>query len=169
MPPYHQMGSFPRKRHIAHHHEPGYHGEGIYYEEVVTTAGFGRAYSILYHLRPPTRVRKIEAAGSVKVVTVDEPTLRHHHLTSGHMARSGDPVTGRVVLLTNDDVSLARCRPERPQAELYRTATGRFLVQCGPFAPAAGADSSYYPDGSGTGPARPVSRASMGGNTCGLV
>jgi homogentisate 1,2-dioxygenase len=117
------MGSFPRKRHIAHHHEPGYHGEGIYYEEVVTTAGFGRAYSILYHLRPPTRVRKIEAAGSVKVVTVDEPTLRHHHLTSGHMARSGDPVTGRVVLLTNDDVSLARCRPERPQAELYRNAS----------------------------------------------
>jgi homogentisate 1,2-dioxygenase len=117
------MGSFPRKRHIAHHHEPGYRGEGIYYEEVVTTAGFGRAYSILYHLRPPTRVRKIEAAGSVKVVTVDEPTLRHHHLTSGHMARSGDPVTGRVVLMTNDDVSLARCRPERPQAELYRNAS----------------------------------------------
>ena len=59
------MGSIPRKRHIAHRHEPGYRGEGIYYEEVVTTAGFGRAYSIVYHLRPPTRVRKVEAAGDV--------------------------------------------------------------------------------------------------------
>ena len=63
MPPYRSLGSIPRKRHIAHRREPGYRGEGIYYEEVVTTAGFGRAYSIVYHLRPPTRVRKVEAAG----------------------------------------------------------------------------------------------------------
>ena len=46
MPPYRQMGSLPRKRHIAHTQEPGYRNEGIYYEEVITTAGFGRAYSI---------------------------------------------------------------------------------------------------------------------------
>ena len=64
MPHYLKLGSLPKKRHIAHKAEPGYRNEGIYYEEVVTTAGFGRAYSIVYHLRPPTRVRKIEAAGS---------------------------------------------------------------------------------------------------------
>jgi homogentisate 1,2-dioxygenase len=117
------MGSIPRKRHTAHHHEPGYRGEGIYYEEVVTTAGFGRAYSIAYHLRPPTRVRKIEAAGEVKVVPVEQSTLRHHHLVSGRMERTGDPVTGRVPLMFNDDVSLARCRPAQPQSELYRNAS----------------------------------------------
>jgi homogentisate 1,2-dioxygenase len=122
MPPYRQMGSFPRKRHIAHRHEPGYRGEGIYYEEVITTAGFGRAYSIAYHLRPPTRVRKIEPAGEVRVEAVEQPVLRHHHLTSGRMKRSGDPVTGRVPLLFNGDVCLSRCRPEAPQAELYRNA-----------------------------------------------
>ena len=65
MPPYRQLGSLPRKRHIEHRAKPGYRGEGIYYEEVVTTAGFGRAYSIVYHLRPPTRVRKVEPAGAV--------------------------------------------------------------------------------------------------------
>ncbi len=117
------MGSLPPKRHIAHRREPGYRGEGIYYEEVVTTAGFGRAYSIAYHLRPPTRVGKVEAAGQVKIETVDEPVLRHHHLTSGRLSRSGDPITGRVPLLLNDDVSLARCRPAKPQAELYRNAS----------------------------------------------
>ena len=74
MPFYRQLGSIPRKRHIAHRREPGYRGEGIYYEEVVTTAGFGRAYSIVYHLRPPTRVRKIEAAGAAAVETVEQPT-----------------------------------------------------------------------------------------------
>jgi homogentisate 1,2-dioxygenase len=117
------MGSVPRKRHIAHKHEPGYRGEGIYYEEVVTTAGFGRAYSIVYHLRPPTRVRKIEPAGELQVETVDQPVLRHHHLISGRMKRSGDPVTGRIPLLVNGDVALSRCRPAAAQAELYRNAT----------------------------------------------
>jgi homogentisate 1,2-dioxygenase len=122
MPPYRQMGSLPRKRHIAHRHEPGFRNEGIYYEEVVTTAGFGRAYSIAYHLRPPTRVRKVEPAGSLAVETVAEEVLRHHHLKTAGLAAEGDPVTGRVPLLVNGDVSLARCRPSRPQTELYRNA-----------------------------------------------
>src|SRR5436309_3271134 len=111
MPPYLKMGSIPRKRHISHRHEPGYRGEGIYYEEVITTAGFGRAYSIAYHLRPPTRVRKVETAGSRPVETVEQPALRHHHLKSGALKPFGDPVTGRVPLLTNADVTLSRCRP----------------------------------------------------------
>src|SRR5579885_1929601 len=123
MPPYRQIGSLPRKRHIAHRHEPGYRNEGIYYEEVVTTAGFGRAYSIAYHLRPPTRVRKVEEAGTLPLETVEQPTLRHHHLKTGPIRRGGDPVTGRVPLLVNEDVTLARCRPAEPQAELYRNAT----------------------------------------------
>src|SRR5215472_11648686 len=123
MPPYRSIGSLPPKRHIAHRHEPGYRGEGIYYEEVVTTAGFGRAYSICYHLRPPTRVRKVEPAGEVPLALVDQPVLRHHHLKSGNLPAAGDPIGGRVPLLANDDVLLARCRPAQPQQELYRNAT----------------------------------------------
>ena len=122
MPPYLRLGSVPRKRHIAHRHEPGYRGEGIYYEEVITVGGFGRAYSIVYHLRPPTRVRMVEPAGSLPLEPADEEALRHHHLKTGGIKAEGDPVTGRVPLLVNDDVTLARCRPARPQAELYRNA-----------------------------------------------
>jgi homogentisate 1,2-dioxygenase len=120
MPPYKQMGSFPRKRHTEHRVQPGYRGEGIYYEEVVTTAGFSRAYSIAYHLRPPTRVRKIEAGQPVPIDVIEQPVLRHHHLKSGTMKAVGDPITGRVPLFTNADVTLWRCRPSTPQAELYR-------------------------------------------------
>jgi homogentisate 1,2-dioxygenase len=123
MPPYRKVGSIPRKRHVSHRHEPGFRNEGIYYEEVVTTAGFGRAYSICYHLRPPTRVKKVEPAGLVNVETVSEPVLRHHHFKTGGLKSGGDPITGRVPLLVNDDVTLGRCRPNRPQAELYRNAT----------------------------------------------
>src|ERR1700733_9214182 len=80
MPYYRQLGSIPRKRHIAHRASPGYKGEGLFYEEVVTTQGFSRAYSIVYHLRPPTRVKKIEPAGSVKIDVVPQEVLRHFHI-----------------------------------------------------------------------------------------
>src|SRR4051794_40204498 len=108
MPPYLKLGSIPRKRHIAHRHEPGYLGEGIAYEEVVTSAGFGRAYSIVYHLRPPTRVCKVEPAGERALEFADVPVLRHHHFKTGAIPRSGDPIDGRVPLLANDDVVMSR-------------------------------------------------------------
>ena len=91
MPRYLSLGSLPKKRHTAHRTDPGYRNEGIYYEEVVSTQGFSRAYSIVYHLRPPTRVKKVEAAGERAVERVEQPALRHHHLKSG-----GLPTTGRA-------------------------------------------------------------------------
>ncbi len=123
MPAYMKHGSIPPKRHIAHRAEPGYRGEGIYYEEVVTLAGFGRAYTICYHLRPPTRVKKVEPAGNIAIDAVDEPALRHHHLRTGRLERRGDPITGRTPMLANADVILARCRPVQEQTELFRNAS----------------------------------------------
>lgn len=122
MPQYQQMGTVPRKRHIQLKNEPGFLGEGIYYEEVVTTRGFTRAYSICYHLRPPTRASKVEGAGTVKVERAEQTALRHHHIKSKEIPAQGDPFTGRVPILFNDDVILSRCRPTEPQKELYRNA-----------------------------------------------
>jgi homogentisate 1,2-dioxygenase len=128
MPPYRSLGAVPRKRHTELRAQPGYRGEGIFYEEVVTTAGFGRAYSIVYHLRPPTRVSKIEPGGTLSFELVEQPTLRHHHLKSGHLPRAGDPVTGRVPILTNQDVTVWRCRPAEPQQELFRNASADEVI-----------------------------------------
>src|SRR5438270_913746 len=148
MPPYRQIGSVPRKRHTAHRQEPGYRGEGIYYEEVVTTAGFGRAYSIAYHLRPPTRVRKVEPAGTVALDVVPQPALRHFHVKSGKMPRGGDPVRGRVALLANQDVILSRCRPDRPQDTRVLVKDGtrltRYTMAHHPF-DVVGWDGMVYP------------------------
>jgi homogentisate 1,2-dioxygenase len=122
MPSYRQIGKVPRKRHIQFAAKPGYKNEGIYYEEVVTVSGFSRAYSIAYHLRPPTRVRKVEAAGEIHIETAAEHALRHHHIKTGAIKPAGDPITGRVPILTNADVTIARCRPSARQTELYRNA-----------------------------------------------
>lgn len=128
MPRYLSLGSIPKKRHIAHRVTPGYKGEGIYYEEVVSTQGFARAYSIVYHLRPPTQVKKVEPAGNCVVERVEQPVLRHHHLKTGALVPTGDPITGRVPLLANADVTLWRCRPVAQQAELFRNALADEIV-----------------------------------------
>jgi homogentisate 1,2-dioxygenase len=120
MPSYLRLGSIPPKRHIAHRTSPGYKNEGIFYEEVISTEGFNRAYSIAYHLRPPTRVRQVEPMGEWKLKIAEQPMLRHHHIKSGGLLTSGDPVTGRVPMLTNADVTIWRCRPASAQAELFR-------------------------------------------------
>src|SRR5437660_2504065 len=118
MPPYLKRGTVPPKRHTAFKHEPGYKGEGLYYEEVVTTAGFGRAYSICYHLRPPTRVKQIEPSGELPLHVHPYAALRHHHLKTRQLPAVGDPISTRVPLLFNEDVVLARCRAAQPQEEL---------------------------------------------------
>jgi homogentisate 1,2-dioxygenase len=122
MPQYLKLGSIPAKRHIEHTVTPGYRGEGIYYEEVITTQGFSRAYSIQYHLRPPTRVRKVEFAYERTVLASKHRELRHHHLKTGKIPAHGDVISGRVPMFVNSDVVLYRCRPIEAQKELYRNA-----------------------------------------------
>jgi homogentisate 1,2-dioxygenase len=122
MPQFKSIGSVPKKRHTLHPAEPGYRGEGMYYEEVITTRGFSRAYSIVYHLRPPTRVRKIESAGERPIELATDRPLRHTHLKTKDLTAQGDPIFGRVPLFANNDVIMYRCRPKEPQQELYRNA-----------------------------------------------
>ncbi len=128
MPQYLKLGSVPPKRHTAHRTDGGFQGEGIFYEEVVSTQGFSRAYSIVYHLRPPTRVTRVEPAGEMRADPVEQPVLRHHHLKTGHIPAHGDPITGRVPLFVNGECTLWRCRPAAPQAELFRNARADEVV-----------------------------------------
>ncbi len=122
MPQYLQRGSFPPKRHTIHPNVPGHRNEGIYYEEVITTQGFSRAYSIVYHLRPPTRVLRIETGGKTPLAKSNDSTLRHVHLKTASIVAAGDPITGRVPMMFNSDVVLSRCRPVSGQTDLYRNA-----------------------------------------------
>lgn len=119
---YRQMGRIPPKRHILLPREAAesFLGEGLYYEHVVTTAGFDRAYSILYHLRPPTRLKATERAGRIEPQSVGDQMLHHRHLKTQNLPRAGDPIRGRVPLLFNDDVICYRCRPAEPQTSLFR-------------------------------------------------
>ena len=68
MPSYRRLGELPPKRHMQFEQpEPSYLNEGLYYEHVITTQGFDRTYSILYHKRPPTVVGRTETVGNVEI------------------------------------------------------------------------------------------------------
>jgi len=132
MPVYMRLGEIPRKRHIrlprdAH---TSFKGEGLAYEHVVTTQGFDRAYSILYHLRPPTRVKRVEAAGEMRIDVAPERVLRHHHFKTFELARAGDPITGRVPFLFNEDMTAWRCRPAEQQKTLFRNGGADEVIYC---------------------------------------
>ena len=113
MPFYRRLGSLPRKRHLKFPREAAasYKGEGLHYEHVITTEGFDRAYSIVYHLRPPTLVKHVELYREQPTPVAAQLPLRHHHLKTAALPRAGDPYTGRVPLMFNADITCFRCRP----------------------------------------------------------
>ncbi len=121
MPQYLRIGETPRKHHLRFPRakEASYQGEGLHYEHVVTTEGFDRAYSILYHTKPPTRVKAVELVREWAPRAAGPSPLRHHHLKSAGLSRQGDPFTGRVPLLFNQDMICSRCRPATAMAAGY--------------------------------------------------
>jgi len=121
MPHYLKLGQTPRKHHIRLPREKAasYQGEGLHYEHVVTTEGFDRAYSIAYHLRPPTRTKQVELWREETLRAAGPDPLRHHHLMSADLPRAGDPYTGRVPLLFNSSMVCHRCRPATAMASEY--------------------------------------------------
>ncbi len=130
MPSYRRLGELPAKRHMQFQRKKSesYLGEGLYYEHVITTQGFDRAYSILYHLRPPTRVKKTETVGKFELKAVADQQLRHHHIKSQDMSRGGDPITGRKPMMFNEDLAAYRVKPDSQQPELYRNGAADEVV-----------------------------------------
>lgn len=124
MPRYVQMGTVPKKRHVQFRKPDG----GLYAEQVFGTKGFSGIASILYHTHLPTQVLDFAPLGDLTPELAPEEPLRHHHLKTGAMPAQGDPITGRVPLLVNADVSFGFCRPTDPMNYFYKNADGDDLL-----------------------------------------
>lgn len=124
MPFYVQRGRLPPKRHTQFRQPDG----GLYKEQVMGTRGFSGIQSILYHVHPPTAVSRVEDLGPV-VREYEEPgALRHRHFLTASAPPGGDIVTGRQVLMGNQDVVLALARPTEPMDYFYRNGEGDELL-----------------------------------------
>ena len=125
MPYYRSLGDVPRKRHTHHLDEAGHRLA----EELMGQEGFSSNSSLLYHRHSPSALVAIEPADLVlPVATPDVPlTPRHVRTPSLPVVRDADLVTGRTVLLANDDVEVAWVDASA-DSELYRNVVGDELV-----------------------------------------
>lgn len=124
MPYYRSVGSVPRKRHTIHRLDAA---GGVAFEELMGIDGFSGASSLLYHRHSPSAITRIEAVDIPVVPMRDNLPLRPHHLRTPELSSTGDAVTGRQVLLGNDDVTIAIARTSQSSV-LYRNAIGDELI-----------------------------------------
>jgi homogentisate 1,2-dioxygenase len=120
MPYYRAAGEIPRKRHVRFRRPDG----GLYAEELMGEEGFVSDSSLLYHAHPPTAIVKSEGLNdsAEAAVTPNQPLLPRHFRTQ-ELPAGGDLVTGRHLLLANDDVRISFAAADAP-SELYRNSTG---------------------------------------------
>ncbi len=120
---YRQVGDLPRKRHSLHHGADG----GRLAEELMGEEGFSGSSSLLYHRHSPSAITGVEAVAVERaVLSVNEPLLPWH-LRAGDLPPGADLVTGRRVLLGNDDVTICWSAASGSSG-LYRDAVGDELV-----------------------------------------
>ncbi len=121
---YCKLGTVPHKRHTQFRQPDG----SLYHEELMGTRGFTGIQSLLYHLRPPTEVQRIEDGCSVEIPFAEQGPVRHRLLRTIELTPSGDAVGGRVPLLANDDVCISVVRPVEPMSYWYRYAQGDEVI-----------------------------------------
>jgi homogentisate 1,2-dioxygenase len=120
MPRYHRLGSLPQKHHVQFRKPDG----GLYTEQLFSTRGFSGPMSTLYHIHQPTEVIGWEDRGSVKPVYLEDEPLRHRHLRTAALPPKGDAISGRVLLMGNQDVEWYQAHIAEPMPTLYKNAEG---------------------------------------------
>jgi homogentisate 1,2-dioxygenase len=120
---YRRVGDIPPKRHTQFRRDDG----GLHAEELMGQDGFSGVSALLYHRHPPTALLGAEDVVDPDPGLAANRPLLPRHLRTGEVAAPGDLVTGRTVLLGNDDLRLAVAAPTGPSG-LYRNATGDELV-----------------------------------------
>ena len=124
MPHYLSLGQVPKKRHVQFRSPDG----ALYHEELMGIHGFTGVQSILYHLRPPTRVQEVERMDSAEAIVEPQGALRHRLLNTIDIQVEGDAINSRVVLMRNQDLSIAIATPTIAMAYWYRFAHGDEMI-----------------------------------------
>src|SRR2546426_1048953 len=123
MPYYQRLGDVPRKRHIQ------FRDNGtLLTEEVMGLEGFTGNESILYHLRPPCGVMKRDGSEPIERKEWVPDQHAHRHFKTFDVKPEGDEVTGRRVLMWNNDVEISLCRPTEQMDYFFRNGEGDEVI-----------------------------------------
>lgn len=116
---YYTMGNIPHKRHVQFRQEDG----SLYHEEVMGINGFSGIQSILYHIHPPTAVRRSPDPIEVEIPYVNG-RLQPRHLRTASIPVGGNAVESRIPMMGNSDVVLYISRPTEAMPYWYKFAHG---------------------------------------------
>jgi homogentisate 1,2-dioxygenase len=124
---YRSVGDVPAKRHTHHLDEQGRR----FAEELMGQEGFSSNSSLLYHRHSPSALVAIESVDLTTPDATPDVPLTPRHIRTSAVAfdadADADAVTGRAVLLANDDVEVSWV-DARGHSSLYRNAVGDELV-----------------------------------------
>ncbi len=121
---YYKLGKIPHKRHTQFRQPDG----SLYHEELMGTQGFSGIQSLLYHLHPPTQVQEFELLQTVNITYEETVPLRHRHLKTAQVEKTGDAIASRVTLMGSVDLSISIARPTEPMKYWYRFAHGDEMI-----------------------------------------
>jgi len=120
---YESRGALPAKRHTA-----VWEDGTLLTEEVMGFEGFSGNESILYHLQSPCRVTEIGAFEPIERSEWVPEAHAHRCFDTRGVEPGGDPVRGRGLLMWNDDVEIALCRPTTAQDYFFRNGEGDEVI-----------------------------------------
>ncbi len=119
MPFYQRLGDVPRKRHVQ------FRDNGtLLTEEVMGLEGFSGNESILYHLTSPCRVQKLGDFVPIKRDEWIPDAHAHRHFSTWDVEQGGDPISGRKLLMWNNDVEISLVRPDERMDYFFRNGEG---------------------------------------------
>ncbi|MBK9721815.1 MAG: homogentisate 1,2-dioxygenase [Saprospiraceae bacterium] len=104
---YHSEGRIPHKRHVVFRQKNG----SLYHEELFGTEGFSSTSSLVYHLRPPTRVRQIGKPWSIRPEIAIQDNLQALSFSSFKVLPHADYIESRKTLFLNHDMSVSIAAP----------------------------------------------------------
>jgi homogentisate 1,2-dioxygenase len=123
MPYYRRVGEIPHKRHTQFRKPDG----DLYAEELMGEEGFSFDSALLYHTNSPTAIASIEPVETEHQDTEPNHPLKPRHFRTHTLKQGGDPITGRHLMLANDDcrISYVACDQSSP---LNKNAMGDEMV-----------------------------------------
>jgi homogentisate 1,2-dioxygenase len=123
MPYYRTVGEVPPKRHTQFRQPDG----SLFAEELMGEEGFSFDSALLYHRHPPTALKSIEAVEHEDQETTPNHPLRPRHFRTHKLKAGGDIITGRSILLGNEDCVISYFVGS-DSSGLYKNATGDEMV-----------------------------------------
>ena len=124
MPFYQKHGVIPKKRHIVSRQTNG----KLYHEELVGTEGFSGMSSLVYHLHPPTMVKEMGEAYSVKPTIAVSENLKCLSFAGFELKPEADYLKSRKTLFVNNDMHIGLAAPKNSTPYFFKNADADELI-----------------------------------------